>query len=214
MVIVGSVEQVNSIAKSNKEWANSFILQNIERIQSFYGKEVVLSTKNQDLFQATDLIMWNKGRRIDIAVRGRNIDKGYLRDHPIVRDATFRCPGPCETSNEYDELSKIINGYADRYYVFFANDTPGSTILDDFMLDLEPVREDGILKRLYLIKNNHDGTYFKPCAYEKFESIPDAVIFKNWKSPARVEFEAEKMRKVQKRTKRLLGYADLESNII
>jgi len=129
-----------------KEWADRFIPEIKKILTSHAGLfvNVEISSDEIDQQQATDLIITIEGGQV--AVRARR--------QTNFRDWTIR--SIVRTGNK-TELQKIKEGFA-RWYLYLWTDN--YKVVDWILIDLDKIRQDGILDKKRSHIPNGDGTWF------------------------------------------------------
>lgn len=136
--------------KEDRQWSDKFLPQ-IKTILLQHA--IILLSANiaddkKDTEQATDMIISVDGG--DVAVRIRRA--GYYKKY---RDWTIRS---FRESGQETELSKLRKGHA-RWYLYLWTDDK-EKIIDFIFIDLNRVREIGLLDKKRKHISNKDGTYF------------------------------------------------------
>lgn len=136
--------------KSDKAWADKFLPDIIKILAKNAGEFIDIDEADieTDARMATDLVITIKGGQVAVRIR-RN---GYGK----YRDWTIRSR---RDSGQKTELEKLQEGFA-RWYLYLW--TTNSTIVDWILIDLNRVRDSGILQREYREISNGDGTHFIP----------------------------------------------------
>lgn len=137
------------------KWADQY-MSKIREILLLNASGIVdfsIATDEQDLEESTDVILGtNEGK---IAVRIRRDDCRY-------KDLTIRAK---RASGATTELSKIKNGFA-KFYLYCWTDS-NKQISDWILVDLDTVRNYGILENRKLIANTDKTTWFIAIKHEE-----------------------------------------------
>lgn len=147
----------------DRKWADACTSQIAEILRPWmsYLAEIVVAPAEQDNKQATDYCITFKDGTI--AARVRRPDCKY-------RDFTIRS----RRSNGHEtELSKLKKGFASRYFYSWTDDD--FTIIAWMLLDMDKVRNAGLLDRTWPEKENRDRKTKKPDG-TYFISIPVRVL--------------------------------------
>lgn len=128
-------------------WSDGFLpdIQKILIQNAFYVFEVKGASAQQDLKQATDLLLTVSGKK-SVAVRIR-------RDNCRYRDLTIRAR---RTSGAKTELEKIKEGNGDLYLYGWALGT--NSVREWMLVDLHKLRASGLLEHNWSLKKNTDNT--------------------------------------------------------
>lgn len=148
MDLINMGMRLRSLYQRDRDWSDTYISQVVKLLVSL-GHHLVridVASLEKDNKQATDFEVRIKGG--DIAVRLR-------RPSVKFRDLTIRTH---RDSGAKTELAKIKEGYAFCY--FYGGLDTTDTISEWIFVDLDKVRETGLLEKERHIQHNHDGTHF------------------------------------------------------
>ena len=134
--------------KKDWQWSDGYLLviEQILRQNAMYLLDVQISNNNKDTKQATDMVITVKGG--DVAVRVR-------RPYRDFRDLTIRA---WRSSGVKTELTKLKEGFADWYFYGWSDDKGG--FLDWMLVDLDKLRQSGLLENLLMTFNTDQTTGF------------------------------------------------------
>ena len=112
--------------------------------------DIETAIAKRDMEEATDLVITTSG--VDIAVRIRR-NKFYKKASIFGYDLSIRAVN----KGYKTEIDKLIGGFGDYYFYGYSDDDNG-TIAACCVIDINKMRQCGILEREYPIYPNGDGT--------------------------------------------------------
>lgn len=144
--------------RQDRAWADSYESQVLNILQTLIPHLAVLSIASDQMDRkcATDFEVKLVGGTIAVRLR---------RSNCAYRDLTIRVH---RDSLKKTELAKIKEGYAFRYFYGWTDDK--GAISEWILVDLDKVREVGLLEKEWRWIPNGDGTYFIAIPLEELRS--------------------------------------------
>lgn len=149
----------------DREWGDSYVSQVTRILMQLLPYLVELDTASieMDTKCATDFTIKLKGGNIAVRLR---------RPTCSFRDFTIRA---LRDSGTKTELAKIKEGHGFRYFYGWID--KNNRIAEWILVDLDKVRETGLLEKERPLIPNYDGTHFVPIDIEELDEAGCLIIY-------------------------------------